>query len=186
MKAGRYILAVFMLSVCSTAFGQRLAVSTNLLEYVNFATINAEASYALSRHWSVSAGVRYNPWTFNRDKPGKQFQNRQQSYSAGGRYWLWHTYSGWWFSGRFRYQEYNTGGILDGSAEEGDRLGLGVGAGYTYMLHPHLNIEFGVGLWGGYDRYVWYSCPSCGLTVEKGSGAFLLPDDIMISLSYVF
>ena len=91
-----------------------------------------------------------------------------------------------WFSGKLQYQEYNTGGIIDRSADEGDRYGVGVGAGYTYMIHPHLNMEFGIGLWGGYGTYVSYSCPSCGLTVGRGDGFFILPNDIMVSLSYVF
>lgn len=183
----KYVLIAFMAFLSANAsYGQRISVSTDLLGYLDFATLNAEASYAVSRHWSVAASVRYNPWTFNKDKPGKQLQDRQQSYAAGARYWLWHTYSGWWFSGKLQYQEYNTGGLPDPSTEEGDRFGIGAGAGYTYMLHPHLNIEFGIGLWGGYGRYVYYSCPSCGLTTEKGEGAFLLPNDVMISLSYVF
>lgn len=185
--AVRYIL-IFIMSVWGSgvSFGQRVSVSTNLVGYLDLATLNAEASYACSRHWSAVAAFRYNPWTFNGGRPGKQFHRRQQSYAVGGRYWLWHTFSGWWFSGKLQYQEYNTGGIIDRSADEGDRYGVGVGAGYTYMIHPHLNMEFGIGLWGGYGTYVSYSCPSCGLTVGRGDGFFILPNDIMVSLSYVF
>ena len=185
--AVRYcLLPVVLFFWAWNASGQRVSLSTDILGYVNLATLNAEASYAVARHWSVTATVRYNPWTFNGDNPGRQFQRRQQSYAAGTRYWLWHTYSGWWFSGKIQYQEYNTGGLSGPSAEEGDRFGAGVGTGYTYMLHPHLNIEFGLGLWGGYRKYVRYSCPSCGLTTGKGDGVFLLPNDVIISLSYVF
>lgn len=185
--AVKYILLPFLLAFGATdSFGQRMSVSTDLLGYLDFATINAEASYAMARHWSVTVSARYNPWTFNKGRPGRQVQHRQQCYAAGARYWLWHTYSGWWISGKLQYQEYNTGGLFDRSAEEGDRIGAGIGAGYAYMLHPHLNIEFGMGLWGGYGRYVYYSCPSCGLTTGKGEGMFLLPNDVMISLSYVF
>lgn len=187
MTAIRYILIFLMFALGADAsFGQRVSLSTNLLGYIDFATLNAEASCAVSRHWSAVASLRYNPWTFGSGRPGRQVQSRQQCYAAGARYWLWHTYSGWWFSGKAQYQEYNTGGILDPSTAEGDRFGIGFGAGYSYMLHPHLNIEFGIGLWGGYDSYVYYSCPSCGLTVNRGERVFVLPNDIMISLSYVF
>ncbi len=187
MEKIRYLILVLFMAVCwKPAMGQRFSVSTNILDYLNFATLNAEASYAVSRHWSVSAAVRYNPWTFNSGIRGKQFQHRQQCYSAAGRYWIWHTYSGWWVSGKMQYQEYNTGGIIDLSTEEGDRFGAGVSAGYTYMLHPRLNIEFGLGLWGGVRKYRVYSCPFCGVTTASGTGGFILPDDIKISLAYVF
>lgn len=69
---------------------------------------------------------------------------------------------------------------------EGDRFGAGLYAGYTHMISRHFNIEVGMGLWGGLDAYRKYSCPACGVTVESGKGLFLLPDDIMVSLAYVF
>jgi hypothetical protein len=94
--------------------------------------------------------------------------------------------SGWWFAGKARYQEYNSGGIVSREAEEGDRVGLGLYSGYTYMLSKHLNLEFGLGLWGGTSWYRRYSCSYCGLTLERGRKWFLLPDDLMISLAYVF
>lgn len=187
MRNVKCFIVILLLVLCwKPVSGQRVSVSTNLLEYLNLATLNADVSYAVSRHWSVGAAVKYNPWTFNSARVGKQFQNRQQCYSAAGRYWLWHTYSGWWFSGKLQYQEYNSGGLLDRSTEEGDRFGAGLSAGYTYMLHPRLNIEFGIGLWGGYRKYKVYSCPACGVTESAGAGAFVLPDDIRISLAYVF
>lgn len=69
---------------------------------------------------------------------------------------------------------------------EGDRVGAGLYAGYTYMLTPHLNIELGLGLWSGLDMYRCYSCPVCGVTLESGKTYFILPDDVMISIAYVF
>ena len=54
------------------------------------------------------------------------------------------------------------------------------------MLAPHLNLEFGIGLWTGADVYKVYSCPLCGLTTDSGIKSFVLPDDIMLALVYVF
>lgn len=165
---------------------QTLSLSTNLLDYACLGTLNADVSYSLSRRWSVTAGARYNPFTFRKGDPDKQFQLRQQSYSLGARLWPWHIWSGWWFAGKLRYQEYNSGGIRSLETREGDRFGAGLYAGYTYMLTSHLNIEFGLGLWSGLDVYRCYSCPVCGVTLESGKTHFILPDDIMISLAYVF
>lgn len=100
--------------------------------------------------------------------------------------WPWHIWSGWWFASKIRYQEYNVGGILRAETQEGDRVGIGIYSGYTHMISPHFNIEFGLGLWGGWDCYTRYSCPMCGLKIEEGQGGFLLPDDVMVSLVYVF
>lgn len=165
---------------------QRVSVSTNLLGYAAMGTMNIEGSYSLSRRLSMTAGVTYNPFTFRKHAPDEQMQLRQQSYSLGVRLWPWHTWSGWWFAGKGRYQEYNFGGILSPETDEGDRFGMGLYAGYTHMLSSHLNIEFGLGVWAGLDCYRTYSCQVCGFTIDSGKRTFVLPDDIMISLVYVF
>lgn len=182
----RRVLFLLLMFLYSPLMAQKASISTNLFDYVCLGTLNVEASYTLSRHWSVTAGAKYNPFTFNKGDADRQFQYRQQSYAVGVRAWPWHSLSGWWFAGKLRYQEYNHGGIFSRQSEEGDRAGLGLYSGYTYMLTRRLNIEFGLGLWGGYSWYRRYSCPYCGLTIKQGKKPFLLPDDVMISLAYVF
>lgn len=181
------VLAFILLpSVWSRLSAHRVSVSTNLLDYAHLGTLNIDASYAVSRHWSLVAGARYNPFTYNADDRQKQFQYRQQSYAVGVRWWLWHTWSGWWFSSKARYQEYNAGGLWTRDTEEGDRVGAGLYVGYTHMLSPHMNVEFGCGMWGGISWYTSYSCPTCGYIVEEGQKFFMRPDDFMISVVYVF
>lgn len=180
-------LIVVLISIASLpSYAQKLSFSTNLLDYACLGTLNADVSYSVSRRWSIMAGIRYNPFTFREDKPQDQFQLRQQSYAAGVRLWPWHTMSGWWFAGKLRYQEYNYGGIFSSESEEGDRFGAGLYSGYTYMLTRHLNLEFGAGLWSGISFYRRYSCQKCGRTIGHGRKYFLLPDDLMISVAYVF
>ena len=129
------ILVLLMLPVASHA--RRFGLSTNLLDYVSLGTMNLDAAYATSRHWSLTAGVRYNPFTFRSGDPDRQFQYRQQSYALGTRYWLWHTWSGWWFAGKARYQEYNVGGLWKSETEEGDRVGAGLYLGYDCSTSEH-------------------------------------------------
>jgi len=171
---------------CHLAEAQDFSLSTDILGYARLGTMNVDASYALSRRWSLVAGARYNPFTFRKGDLEKQFQSRQQSYSIGARLWPWHIWSGWWFAGKLRYQEYNEGGIISRMTEEGDRVGAGLYAGYTHMLSKHFNIEFGLGLWAGMAAYRQYDCPVCGHVLASGNRAFLRPDDIMISVAYVF
>lgn len=182
----KLILPLLLAFACSRTSAQTFSVSTDLLGYARLGTMSIDASYAVARRWSLIAGARYNPFTYRKSDPDRQFQNRQQSYAVGMRLWPWHTWSGWWFAGKLRYQEYNKGGIVSRKTEEGDRFGAGIYAGYTHMLSSHINLEFGMGLWSGLSVYRQYSCPACGLTLSSGNKFFLLPDDVMISLAYVF
>ncbi len=187
MKRIIVFIVVGLLSLSGAECGaQRFSVSTNLLDWAALGTMNVEGSYSISRRFSITAGARCNPFTFRGSVPEKQFQLRQQSYSLGVRMWPWHTWSGWWFAGKARYQEYNSGGLRSRKTQEGDRAGLGVYTGYTHMLGPHFNIEFGLGAWGGMDFFRTYSCQVCGETTDEGKKPFILPDDLMISLVYVF
>lgn len=184
----KYIV-VILLTIALSHSGlsaQKFNISTNLLEYVNLATLNLDASYAVQRHWSVNLGVKYNPFSYQNENTDAVFQNKQQSYSLGVRYWPWHIYSGWWLGTKLRYQEYNYGGFKDPITEEGDRYGMGVYAGYTYMLHKNINLEFGLGVWGGRSLFTQYSCPQCGVTLSNGKKYFVLPDDLLLSIVYVF
>lgn len=186
-SVGSRMLALLLLFLLSSAaaYAQRFNVSTNILEYANLGTLNLDASCGVARKWSIGLGVRYNPFSFESEKKGV-FYNRQQSYSFGARYWLWHVNSGWWMGSKIRYQEYSSGGWRSSGAEEGDRYGVGLYGGYSYMILPHLNLEFGLGLWTGGARYRTYSCPVCGITESAGDKMFILPDDLMIALAYVF
>ncbi|MBE6232569.1 MAG: DUF3575 domain-containing protein [Bacteroidales bacterium] len=180
------LLALLLVLLSMSAAAQKLSISTNILGYLALGTLNADMSYAISRNCSITADIRYNPFTFRKEDQHRQFQCRQQSYAVGARLWPWHIWSGWWFASKLRYQEYNVGGLFSSETEEGDRFGAGFYAGFTYMLSPHFNLEFGAGLWGGKDEYSRYSCQKCGVTVKNGSRFFVLPDDIMVSVVYVF
>lgn len=185
MKRMSVILAGLLVLALPVS-AQKLSVSTDLLGYAFFCTMNAEISYSVSQKWSLTASARSNPFTFRKDEPENQFQFRQQSYAFGARLWPWHTGSGWWFAGKLRYQEYNRGGLFLQDTQEGDRFGPGLYLGYTHMLARNVNIEFGVGMWGGLDIYRKYSCPVCGIETAIGQKIFILPDDLMISIAYVF
>ena len=158
------------------------SISTNVAGYANLLTLNAEGSVPVSRRWTVNAGLKYNPFAFGKEK----FRNKQQAYYAGMRYWPWHSYSGWWMSGKIQYQEFNAGGLGRAETSEGDRVGLGLGAGCAYMVGKHFNVEFGASLWGGMEWFTTYSCPVCGDLELSGRKIFILPCDVIIAISYIF
>jgi hypothetical protein len=168
------------------AGAQDLAVSTNVLDYARLGTLNLEASLGVARHWTLNAGAKYNPFSFDKNGGENQMQLRQRSLSLGTRFWPWHIHSGWWLSAKVQAQEYNEGGVRSLQTEEGERYGGGLGAGYTYMLHKHFNLEVGAGVWAGKNRYTVYACPVCGKVTGGGERTFVRPSEILLSLIYIF
>ena len=192
------LILVFSVLASVVSFGQRLpeedinlerrarfAVTQNLANYVFLGTVNAELQFSVHRNWTVGLGARYNNWTW-RARQDNQFEQRQQTYYIGARWWPWYTYSGWWVGGRFQYQEYNRGGVIRQETEEGDAVGLSIGAGYSVHVNRWLNIDFGLYGWGGATKYVTYACPYCGRKTGEGMKAFFLPDDMVVSLMFIF
>lgn len=180
----KIVVSILFMASCLISVAQELSVATNLADYLNFGTLNLEASYGFARHWSAEAAAKYNPFTFGSGQD--EMQHRQRSFSAGVRYWPWHIYSGWWISGNLRCQEYNAGGISSEETAEGDRIGSGIQGGYSYMISQHLNLNIGAGAWAGKDRYTVYACPRCGRIIEHGSKFFFLPSDLILSLAFIF
>ena len=178
------LMAVLLSIAFCSARAQQLSVSTTALGSADFLTANAAASAAAARHWSVNAGFMYNPWSF-RGEWGEMRASRRTA-SAGTRFWFWNVYSGWWLGAKAQWEEYNRGGIRSPRTEEGDAFGAGLSAGYSLMLHRNINLDFGLGFWGGYKKYTVYSCPTCGRINEQGAKAFILPNDVLVSLMFTF
>lgn len=181
------IMCVTLSSFLERVSAQQVALSTNLAGYLDFGTLNAEASVSLARRWTLVTSARYNPFSYNTSAPAeKQIHRKQIAFAAGARYWPWHVNSGWWTGSKAQYQQFNSGGLFSPETSEGERYGLTLSGGYTYMIAKGLNAEFGLSFWGGYENYTSYDCPVCGLTVGKGEKFFLLPDEAIISLVYLF
>ncbi len=189
MRKKGVILSVWIIlcTVSLPAKGQRWSIATNLLDYANFLTINAELGASVHQHWSVFMKGRYNPFSFPTTvNEAGRIQNRCGSVSAGFKYWPFFVYSGFYCGGRIQWNRYNSGGIFSKSSEEGDALGIGMGIGYSLILTRHLNVEFGLGLWIGGTGYRKYSTTACGKLTEWGVKPFIAPNDIQINILYTF
>ena len=171
------ILAVELAAgACLGAGAQELSLSTNLADYAAGGTLNIGAAYGVSRHWTLNAQGRYNPYAMQ----------RQRTLAAGTRWWPWHMYSGWWMGAGLQWQEYSEAARQGPETSEGDRFGGSLSGGYSAMLGPHINLDFGLGLWGGYSLYTTYACRTCGRRVASGSGVFILPNELILGISYIF
>jgi hypothetical protein len=182
------LVVVIIFSSALNVKAQRVAVSANLADIVNLGTLSGEISVATSRHISLNAGVRYNPWQYGSQEKGF-VQNRKREASLGVRYWPWNIFSSWWFGMRTQVREYNWGGFFGRKVtEEGIAVGAEAAFGYSYMIHSRLNVEFGAGVWSGHKWYTRYDCPRCGTIIseENSHGWFLFPGEVIISLVYIF
>ena len=180
-----FLLAVGLAAgICLKAGAQELSLSTNLADYAAGGTLNIGAAYGVSRHWTLNAQARYNPFSYG-EGSGEVLQ-KQRSFSAGTRWWPWHMYSGWWMGAALQWQEFAEGGRKSQETTEGDRFGGSLSAGYSTMLGTHFNLDFGLGLWGGYSIYTTYACQRCGRRLESGTHSFLLPNELILGISYIF
>jgi len=183
----RIIVILLSLLSLTCARSQTLSVSANLADCLNLGTMNIGASYGFAMHWSVQTVLKYNPFEWN--VPGAAedvMQAKQRMGGAGVRYWPWHIYSGWWLENRIQWQEFSTSAYSPSYAEEGNRVGDAISAGYTYMLSRHFNLELGFGVWMGYGTVTRYACPRCGRVLSSNADYFVRPSEAVLSVSYVF
>lgn len=180
MKKLYFIVAFALMTSCAVkTYGQNMHVAANLLDYLNLGTINGEFGLSTAPNWTFYIRGRYNPFTF---KSGRQIQNRVAGGAMGVRYWFWYSNSGWFLDSNISCARYNTGGIMDRFAYEGDAAGVSLGVGYAFMLSSKWNLNLGAGLQGGYTSYRKYACPACGKVVGNYEGGYLMPSNIMVQI----
>lgn len=180
------LLILLVLGLSHAARAQHISLSTNFVDWANFGTANIEAGISVSQHFSFTAGGHYNPWEFKTAK-GAMMYNKQMTGYAGVRYWPWYVFSGWWIEAKAQYSSFGRTGIWRPALEKGESVGGGLSFGYTIMLNKNLNLEFGAGIWGGrHLKYTIYECPVCMRVRETGPRNFIYPDDVSISIMYLF
>lgn len=167
-------------------------ISTNIFDWVDLATINADVAFTLSRHWSIQAGLKANPWSFKPSKGNIELvQNKQIGVSFGARYWPWYVFSGLWVCGKVQFCSYAETGVWRPAYDLGKALGAGLSAGYTLMINERLNLELGAGFWGGaLLEHELYNCPdrcfNLGDLRESGPKGFFALNDLNLSVHYLF
>ena len=163
-------------------------LSTNVFDWADFGTINVDFAMSVSRHITLQAGLKYNPWKFEPKKgPISLVQNQQKSASFGVRYWPWYVFSGWWICAKAQYCDYCEAGVWRQALDQGKALGAGLSAGYTVMINKRFNIEFGAGFWGGgLLEHTLYNAPGEEVPRESGPKGFIAINDVNISLHWLF
>lgn len=183
MKLRKIMNAICALTlVCTSAVGmeRKISIGTNILDYLNLCTLNFDGGLGINRHLSIHLCGKYNPFSW--ESRSGRFQQRELSAAIDVRVWPWYIYSGWYYGGGVRYQQYNRGGIISPKTEEGDAFGASLKGGYALMINRWMNLEFGVGIWCGMRHYRIFEKPACGKQTSSGRKFFILPDNINISV----
>jgi hypothetical protein len=188
MRRTLYILIFSILGVATAnAQNAKFALSTNALDWANYGTANLELGVGVAQHLSLQAGVKYNPWEFTAKDLDIPVRNNQTTAFVGVRWWPWYVLSGWWVGAKVQYSDYEKTGVWRPALENGVKVGGGLSFGYTLMVHKHINIEFGAGMWGGSQlKYDLYCCTKCMEVRSTGKRGFFGLDDASVSLMFVF
>lgn len=192
-------IILFSLSVCgaSTLRAQDFYVSLNALQLANLGTMDFSFGVAVARHWTVDANVRLNLWHFGKVDESAPYEtvvkdinsscfNQRESGALGVRYWPWYTLSGFWVGARGQAVAYDRGGWIFKERHKGVAYGGCLGAGWSWMLNPHLNLDFGVYGWAGKYKGRTYEDLYHTNRATDEEGSFLTLDEIIIGIVYVF
>ena len=183
-------ILIVLLLVCAphSAEAQKWAVSTNFLSWVNIGTINAEGAVSVSDHVTLNTGFTANPWKMT-TPTNVELKNKQYGGYVGAKYWPWQAYSEWWFGAKVQYKNFEQAGLLTPNLMMGDALGAGFSGGYSCMISNHVNLDFGLGFWGGrllnYRKYKT-EIKDDNKILDEGPRNFVFLDNVMVSLVYIF
>lgn len=168
------VLILALLGFAPAAYGQKVAVKTNLL-YDATATINAGVEVTLAPRWTLDVSGNFNGWVLSHERRWKHFLVQPEA-----RYWLCDRFAGHFLGVHLHGGTYNVGGLdnnisflgtdfsqLSDHRFQGWFLGAGVGYGYAVVLGTHWNLEMEIGVGYAYSRYDKFRCAGCGRKVEE-------------------
>ena len=178
-----FLLCIFLIGNVWNARAQKFSIQTNLVDWAMLGTFNAEAGISFSQHFSLVAGARFNPWSFERAN-AMPLSMKQTTGYIGFRYWPWYVNSGFWAGGKVQFQEFHLSGLFGKTIDATGGRGIGLSLGYTFMLDESLNLELGAGAWMG--RFSGWSETPEPEQPSIGRALFILPDALSVSIVYVF
>lgn len=158
-----------------------VALKNNLL-YDAAATPNLQMEFRLAEHWTLQAGVGFNPFPLD-DKVLPKW--RHVSVELAPRYWLCKTFTRDFVSVNAAYAHYNVAGgmypigwmykaVLD-NRFQGDAVLFGASYGWQFAISPHFSIELEGGLDAGVTWYEQFTCKHCGEKLAQDRKWFVLP-----------
>lgn len=158
-----------------------MALKNNLL-YDAVLTPNIQLEFRLNDHWSLQAGVGFNPFPIDDVVIPKW---RHLSVDLAPRYWFCRTFSRDFVSFNLAYAHYNVAGGMypvgwlykpvQSNRFQGDALMAGVSYGWSRTISQHFSIELEGGVDGGWTRYDKFACAHCGKLLAQEHKWFVVP-----------
>lgn len=168
-------------------------VETNVIPWIDGAP-NLTLNYAVAPQHTVSLGGGFRPWPL-----GERNEDHIKRYAYGNaayRYWFCQKYDGWFVGGQINGGQYNLGGVklpfgvkyvATDHRVEGWVVGGGVIGGFGLPISKHWNAQFEIGIGYEYFDYKKFRSPmKCDPLYEKKHDHYFGPNDLSISLQYVF
>lgn len=158
------------------------ALKNNVL-YDAIATMNLHAEFRLDEHWTLEAGVGFNPFPLD----DKKFPKWRHIYvDITPRYWFCQAFTRDFVSVNLGYAHYNVGGgvypigwmykPVQTNRFQGDALMFGASYGWVFPITPFFSIELEGGVDAGVTWYDQFTCVHCGKQLaEKQKAWFGLP-----------
>ena len=191
----KYLPVLFLALVCiqepvlgsATPSSRPQVDSTTIPGNVRTATPNHGIDFALGQHGSIGASIGLKPWPrwlawdYDKAVPAKW---RHRLVTLEGRWWPKRVYDGWFLGADALYLHYNFASlhlpfglypVLNNSRLQGDAVGAGLFAGYSWWLGEHWRLELAAGVAGAYNNADRYECDHCSAKVGTEQGAVIIP-----------
>jgi hypothetical protein len=177
-------VALFLLLIISFPLqAQKIAEKTNLAGWASLSP-NIGGEIALSRKWSLDAGLSYHPW-----KISNAVSLRHWLLSPEIRWWPCHSFKGSFWGIHALTGQFNVHAIpLTGMPKEyeyaGFLIGGGLSYGYYFPLSTRWSLELSIGagyVWIDYDKY---ECKECLEKIAEGAYNYFGLTRLGLSLIY--
>ncbi len=166
---------------------------TNLL-YLATATFNASIDYGLTKQWSLSMTVGYNPFKWpQRHRDDDKVVNPKTLHwllMPEVKYWFTEHLNGLYVGGHAIYAQYNIGGIsfipaLNNNRYDGNLFGTGVSVGWHKWIGKRTALDFSFGLGYLHLHYDKYKACKCSGLLGIYNQNYFGPTKMAVSLAYL-
>ena len=170
-------------SLANDTVRHAIAALKNNLLYDAIATMNLHTEFRLDEHWTLEAGVGFNPFPLD----DKKFPKWRHVYvDIAPRYWFCQAFTRDFVSANIGYAHYNVAGSVypvgwmykdvKTNRFQGDALLFGASYGWVFPITPFFSIELEGGVDAGVTWYDQFTCVHCGKQLaEKQKAWFALP-----------
>ena len=174
-----------------------LSLKTNLLLW-GVGEPNLGLEFYAGRHVTLGIGGGLKPWPrfvpWDSDQVTNPTHWRNFLVTPEVRYYPKYAFTGWFLALNGLYTHFNVGKVdfplglypaVSNQRLQGDFVGAGISAGYSWWISDHWRLEAQAGLNAGYYNAETFDCAYCGAKTGNVSGPAIVPK-LGVNLAYNF